>query len=114
MAGVLPFWRALTRQPLAASTVAGVNATVAGLLGAVLYHPVLTGAIRGPAAMWVSACRSDQDQHGRQGQAGKAQQCPAQHLAGADDGDHGQLEGKVAEVGDENAGGGLSAVQRAG
>ena len=48
IAGILPFWRAMTQHPLAASAVAGVNATVVGLLGAALYDPVWTNTVRGP------------------------------------------------------------------
>jgi chromate transporter len=54
VAGVLPFWQALTRHSLAASAVAGVNATVVGLLGAALYHPVWTGAIHGPVDLAIA------------------------------------------------------------
>lgn len=48
VAGILPFWRQLTAHPLAAGAVAGVNAAVVGLLGAALYNPVWTSAVRGP------------------------------------------------------------------
>jgi len=54
VAGVLPFWRALTRHPLAASAVAGVNAAVVGLLAAALYHPVWTGAVHGPTDLGIA------------------------------------------------------------
>ena len=47
--GMLPLWHALTRHPLAASAVAGVNAAVVGLLGAALYNPVWTSAVRNPS-----------------------------------------------------------------
>ena len=49
LAGVLPVWRAVVGRPLAARAVAGVNAAVVGLLGAALYDPVWTSAVRGPA-----------------------------------------------------------------
>ncbi|GHF35161.1 chromate transporter [Deinococcus metalli] len=48
MAGVLPFWSALSALPAARSALAGVNAGVVGLLLAALYSPVFTGGIRGP------------------------------------------------------------------
>jgi chromate transporter len=43
--GVLPFWEALRRRPLAQSALRGVNAAVVGLLLAALYDPVWTSAI---------------------------------------------------------------------
>ncbi|MGH8502532.1 MAG: chromate efflux transporter [Gammaproteobacteria bacterium] len=48
MAGVLPLWRAIAGRPIAAHAIAGVNAAVVGLLGAALYDPVWTSAVRGP------------------------------------------------------------------
>ncbi len=54
MAGVLPFWRALAGRPLAARAIAGVNAAVVGLLGAALYDPVWTSAVRGPTDVAVA------------------------------------------------------------
>jgi chromate transporter len=45
MIGALPFWDALRSQPLAQSALAGVNASVVGLLLAALYHPVWTSGI---------------------------------------------------------------------
>jgi chromate transporter len=45
MLGVLPFWDALRRKPLAQAALRGVNAAVVGLLLAALYHPVWTAAI---------------------------------------------------------------------
>jgi chromate transporter len=47
LAGVLPLWRSLASRPAAVRAVAGVNAAVVGLLGAALYDPVWTSAIRG-------------------------------------------------------------------
>jgi chromate transporter len=49
VAGVLPLWRAVAAHPIAARAIAGVNAAVVGLLGAALYDPVWTSAVRGPA-----------------------------------------------------------------
>ena len=54
VAGILPFWHTLTRHPLAASAVAGVNASVVGLLGAALYDPVWTSAVRGPGDLAIA------------------------------------------------------------
>lgn len=48
VAGVLPLWRALAGRPSAARAIAGVNAAVVGILGAALYDPVWTSAVRGP------------------------------------------------------------------
>jgi chromate transporter len=48
IAGVLPLWSAVAEHPLAARVIAGVNAAVVGLLGAALYDPVWTSAVRGP------------------------------------------------------------------
>ncbi|MCP5153371.1 MAG: chromate efflux transporter [Ectothiorhodospiraceae bacterium] len=48
LAGALPLWSALASRPGAARAVAGVNAAVVGLLGAALYDPVWTSAVRGP------------------------------------------------------------------
>jgi chromate transporter len=45
---VLPVWARLARQPGAASTMAGINAAVVGLLAAALYDPVWTEGVRGP------------------------------------------------------------------
>jgi chromate transporter len=44
--GVLPLWRSIVSRPAAARAVAGVNAAVVGLLGAALYDPVWTSAVR--------------------------------------------------------------------
>lgn len=48
VAGALPVWRVLLARPAASRAVAGVNAAVVGLLGAALYDPIWTTAIRGP------------------------------------------------------------------
>jgi chromate transporter len=47
VAGILPLWRSLMRRTVAARAIAGVNASVVGLLGAALYDPVWTSAVRG-------------------------------------------------------------------
>jgi len=43
--GVLPFWDALRRRPVAQAVLAGVNAAVVGLLLAAFYDPVWTAGI---------------------------------------------------------------------
>jgi chromate transporter len=48
VAGVLPLWRVIAGRPMAARAIAGVNAAVVGILGAALYDPVWTSAVRGP------------------------------------------------------------------
>jgi len=52
---VLPLWHAMARRPVAMRAVAGVNAAVVGLLGAALYHPVWTSAVRGPLDAAIAA-----------------------------------------------------------
>jgi chromate transporter len=49
VAGVLPLWREIAGRAGAARAIAGINAAVVGLLGAALYDPVWTSAVRGPA-----------------------------------------------------------------
>ena len=46
--GGLPFWDLLRPAPLARRAISGVNAAVVGILGAALWSPVFTGAVRGP------------------------------------------------------------------
>ncbi len=46
LAGVLPMWQAIVSRPSALRAVAGLNAAVVGLLGAALYDPVWTSAVR--------------------------------------------------------------------
>jgi chromate transporter len=47
--GVLPFWDRLKREGWARGVVAGVGATVVGVLAAALWNPVLMIAVREPA-----------------------------------------------------------------
>lgn len=47
LVAVLPMWGRLHATPRAGHVVGGVNAAVVGLLGAALYDPVWTSAIRG-------------------------------------------------------------------
>jgi chromate transporter len=49
LVGALPFWNALRARPGVQSALMGVNASVVGLLVAVLYDPVWTGTIHGAA-----------------------------------------------------------------
>lgn len=44
--GALPFWDALRRRRRALAALAGVNAGVVGILGAALYDPIFTAAVR--------------------------------------------------------------------
>lgn len=46
--GALPFWDAFRSRPTAQAAMRGANAAVVGLLGAALYDPVWTSAIRTP------------------------------------------------------------------
>ncbi|KGJ05383.1 chromate transporter [Paracoccus halophilus] len=43
----LPFWHLLRARPSAQAMMRGANAAVVGILGAALYSPVFTGAVRG-------------------------------------------------------------------
>jgi chromate transporter len=45
--GALPFWDALRTRPQAQAAMRGANAAVVGILGAALYDPVWTSAVRG-------------------------------------------------------------------
>jgi len=47
--GVLPFWDSLKRQGWARGVLAGVGATVVGVLAAALWDPVLISTVRRPA-----------------------------------------------------------------
>jgi chromate transporter len=46
VAGALPLWHSIAARPFAMRAVAGANAAVVGLLGAALYDPVWTSAVR--------------------------------------------------------------------
>ncbi|TCQ99378.1 chromate efflux transporter [Neorhizobium sp. JUb45] len=48
LVGVLPFWGALNRLPLAQAAMRGANAAVVGVLGAALYNPVWTSSVLTP------------------------------------------------------------------
>ena len=53
--GALPFWQVLRRRPGARAALAGVNATVVGILAAALVDPVARSGISGPADVAVAA-----------------------------------------------------------
>ncbi len=46
LVGMLPFWDAFRLRPGAQAAMRGVNAAVVGILGAALYSPVFTSAVR--------------------------------------------------------------------
>jgi chromate transporter len=46
--GTLPFWDSMRTRPAAQAAMRGSNAAVVGILGAALYHPVWTSAVRTP------------------------------------------------------------------
>ncbi|HWE77557.1 MAG TPA: chromate efflux transporter, partial [Pseudolabrys sp.] len=46
--GTLPFWETFRRRAGAQAIMRGVNASVVGLLGAALYNPIWTSAVRAP------------------------------------------------------------------
>jgi chromate transporter len=48
LTAALPFWESLRNRPGARAAMAGVNAAVVGLLGAALYNPVWTSAVKSP------------------------------------------------------------------
>jgi chromate transporter len=53
--GALPFWQALRGSPRAQATLAGINAAVVGVLGAALYDPIWTTAVRSRGDFAVAA-----------------------------------------------------------
>jgi chromate transporter len=55
LVAVLPAWARLRAAPRAGSIIAGVNASVVGLLGAALYDPVWTSAVRGAPDVAIAA-----------------------------------------------------------
>jgi chromate transporter len=46
--GALPFWESFRRRATAQAAMRGINAAVVGLLGAALYNPVWTSAVKTP------------------------------------------------------------------
>ncbi len=46
--GALPFWETFRRRSDAQAIMRGVNAAVVGLLGAALYNPIWTSAVKSP------------------------------------------------------------------
>ncbi|MGF1447595.1 MAG: chromate efflux transporter [Pikeienuella sp.] len=55
VAGMLPFWAGFREVSWARAVLAGVNAAVVGVLGAALYDPVFTAAIRDPLDLAMAA-----------------------------------------------------------
>ncbi len=51
----LPFWAALRGNPLSRAALAGINASVVGILAAALYDPVWTGAVTSPGDFLLAA-----------------------------------------------------------
>lgn len=54
LVGVLPFWAVLRTQPVAHAALQGANAAVVGILGAALYSPVFTSAIKGIGDLFIA------------------------------------------------------------
>jgi chromate transporter len=48
LVGTLPFWETFRKRARAQAEMRGVNAAVVGLLGAALYNPVWTSAVKTP------------------------------------------------------------------
>jgi chromate transporter len=46
VAGTLPFWNTMRRQPALQAALIGINAAVVGLLFAALCHPLWTSSVR--------------------------------------------------------------------
>lgn len=55
VAGVLPIWSWISRGTVAARVIAGVNASVVGLLAAALYDPIFVASVRGPVDLAIGA-----------------------------------------------------------
>ncbi|MEQ8661911.1 MAG: chromate transporter, partial [Gammaproteobacteria bacterium] len=55
VAGLLPLWQRVVGHPRAAAAVAGVNASVVGLLAAALYDPLWTSAVTSAADLAIAA-----------------------------------------------------------
>ncbi len=55
LVGTLPFWSTLSADPRARAAMLGTNAAVVGLLGAALYNPVWTNAVREPIDFAIAA-----------------------------------------------------------
>jgi len=56
LVGVLPFWGAANRLPLAQAAMRGANAAVVGVLGAALYNPVWTSSVLRPVDFALALC----------------------------------------------------------
>ncbi len=55
LATVLPLWQRIAALRWAPSVLAGINASVVGLLAAALYNPVITTAVRLPVDVFIAA-----------------------------------------------------------
>jgi chromate transporter len=55
IAGVLPFWNSLRKNPKVQGALIGVNAAVVGILLAALYHPLWTTAVLSPVDFVLAA-----------------------------------------------------------
>src|SRR5699024_3998659 len=53
--GTLPFWDALRSNPKIKGVLAGVNASVVGILISALYHPIWTSSIHTPMDLALAA-----------------------------------------------------------
>jgi chromate transporter len=54
LVGMLPFWDAFRLRPGAQAAMRGINAAVVGILGAALYNPVFTSAVKTPGDLAVA------------------------------------------------------------
>jgi len=54
LVGMLPFWDAFRKRLAAQAAMRGVNAAVVGILGAALYNPVFTSAVKTPPDLAVA------------------------------------------------------------
>jgi chromate transporter len=54
VAGALPLWRTILNRSAAPQAIAGINAAVVGILGAALYDPIWTSAVRGPVDLAIA------------------------------------------------------------
>jgi chromate transporter len=54
VAGVLPLWQIILGRSAETQAIAGINAAVVGILGAALYDPIWTSAVRGPVDLAIA------------------------------------------------------------
>ena len=55
LSGILPFWRTISSLPKAKQAIAGVNASVVGLLAAALYNPIWTSSVKNSSDLIIAA-----------------------------------------------------------